>query len=364
MILHLDMDAFFASVEQMDNPRLRGKAVIVGGQMRGVVATASYEARVYGVHSAMPVATARKLCPHGIYLKGNFRRYAELSSLIMTSLHEFSPVVQAASIDEAYLDITKSIGLYANAEELARDIKKRVAETTGGLTCSVGIAPVKFLAKICSDINKPDGIYVLEPAAVSAFLRELNVCRIPGVGKSMAASLKAYGITTVGQLRELSREFLRARYGKWGLVLHDRAHGKDERMVHANLPAKSESVERTFDKDTLDRDLLQQALMAHAEKVGQRLQKHGMAGRTITLKVKFANFRTITRAQTLEIQTNDPGLIYAIGRGLLAREKLPQPVRLIGLGVSGFEFRQSQFYLPGMGLTGSCGKLYDFPITR
>lgn len=348
MILHLDMDAFFASVEQMDNPALRGKPVIIGGEARGVVATASYEARVYGIHSAMPAVTARKLCPHGIFLRGRYQRYSEISAKVMTALRQFSPVVQAASIDEAYLDISGLRLLYASPFAAALAIKNSVAQVTGGLTCSIGIAPVKFLAKICSDINKPDGIYILRQCDIEAFLADLPIERLPGVGKRMSASLHAFGVSCVGQLRALSREFLIARYGKWGAVLHDRANGIDERTVHENAPAKSESCERTFEHDVLDRQLLRQALLAHAERVGARLRKNGFAGRTITLKIKFADFRLITRARTLPMRTNSSQTIYEAGSALLEAESLPQPVRLIGLGVSGFDFRPEQLWLPGV----------------
>lgn len=354
MILHLDMDAFFASVEQTDNPQLKGKPVIIGGEARGVVATASYEARKYGIHSAMPTATARKLCPHGIFLHGRHRRYAEISARVMAALRQFSPVVQAASIDEAYLDISGLRHIYVSPLEAARDIKKCVAETTGGLTCSIGIAPIKFLAKICSDVNKPNGIFILGSVDVEGFLRDLPIERLPGVGKSMSASLHSFGISRVGQIRALSREFMVERYGKWGAALHDRANGIDERKVHENEPAKSESAECTFERDIWDKQVLREALLAHAERVGARLRKNGYAGRSITLKIKFADFRTITRTRTLAMRTNATQTIYEVGRILLDVERLPKPVRLIGLGVSGFDFRPAQLWLPGMDRAGQC----------
>lgn len=348
MILHLDMDAFFASVEQMDNPELRGKPVIIGGQTRGVVATASYEARVFGIHSAMPMATARKLCPNGIFIRGRGRRYSEISASIMQGLTTWSPVVQAASIDEAYLDVKDSLNLYKTPEALCQAIKQDVARITGGLTCSIGLAPVKFLAKICSDINKPDGVFVLLPEKMDDFLLSLPIERLPGVGKRMSASLHSFGISTVAQLRKLSRNFLEQRYGKFGIALHDKSHGIDPRTVHENLPAKSESAERTFEQDVIDKERLYATLLAQAEKVGERLRKHGQAGRTITLKIKFSDFRQITRSRTLPAQTNLTSLIYETGCELLALEPLHKPVRLIGLGVSGFEFRASQLPLPGI----------------
>ena len=216
IILHLDMDAFFASVEQMDHPEWRGKPVIIGGETRGVVSTASYEARRFGVHSAMPMATAHRLCPQAIFVRGNRRRYAEISGRIMAALQDFSPLVEPASIDEAYLDATGLERLFGPVEQLIPAIKARVREVTGGLTCSVGAAPVKFLAKICSDINKPDGIYILRPEDVDGFLGGLDVRRLPGVGRRMVAELEALGIRRVEQLRRYSPELLEQRFGKWG----------------------------------------------------------------------------------------------------------------------------------------------------
>ena len=294
MILHLDMDAFFAAVEQMDNPELRGKPVIIGGGLRGVVSTASYEARVFGVHSAMPIVTARRLCPQGIFVHGRRRRYAELSRAIMTALGDFSPLVEPASIDEAYLDATGLTRLFGPLEELIARIKTRVAEVTGGLTCSVGAAPVKFLAKICSDVNKPDGVFILRPEEVDAFLLPLEVGRLPGVGRRMVGSLRDLGIVTVAQLRRYSPEFLEGRYGKWGRALYERAHGIDPRPVTPERPVKSESAECTFERDTRDREFLVRMLLAHAERVGASLRRHQLSGRTITLKVKFADFRDAT----------------------------------------------------------------------
>lgn len=356
MIIHLDMDAFFAAVEQMDNPELRGKPVIIGGGLRGVVSTASYEARVFGVHSAMPIVTARRLCPNGIFIHGRRHRYAELSSLIMAALGEFSPLVEPASIDEAYLDASGLERLFGPLEDLTARIKARVAEVTGGLTCSVGAAPVKFLAKICSDVNKPDGVFILRPEAMDDFLRGLEVGRLPGVGRRMAAGLRDLGIVTVDQLRRYSLEFLEGRYGKWGRALYERAHGIDPRAVDPSRPMKSESAECTFEQDTRDREFLARMLMAHAERVGASLRRHGLSGRTVTLKVKFADFRQITRSLTVAEATNSTQTIFEIGRELLRELRLPQPVRLIGLGVSGFYEPPGQLFLPGAALPQRVGK--------
>lgn len=346
MILHLDMDAFFASIEQMDNPDLRGRPVIVGGRTRGVVATASYEARVFGIHSAMPIATAMRLCPQATIVPARGRRYSEISASLMACLREWSPVVQAASIDEAYLDISRFAG--EELADLAEAIKGGVAKATGGLTCSIGIAPVKFLAKICSDLDKPDGLYVLEQSEVDDFLLGLPLAKLPGVGKSMLASLHSFGITDMRRLRGLSRDFLEQRYGKWGIALHERSRGIDRRTVHENLPAKSESAEGTFAVDVHDRETLRAALLAHAEKVSERLKRNCLAGRTITVKIRFSDFRIITRSRSLPFQTDAAHEIHEVACAILGGEALPLPVRLIGLGVSGFDCRTSQLPLPGL----------------
>ena len=347
MIIHIDMDAFFASVEQLDDPALRGKPVIVGGDQRGVVSTCSYEARAFGVHSAMPMATARKLCPQAIVVRGHYRRYAELSQAIMAALGEFSPLVEQASVDEAYVDGTGLERLFGSLEELAARIKARVREATGGLTCSAGVAPVKFLAKVCSDINKPDGVFILRPEDVDDFLFTLPVGKIPGVGKRMVQSLQGLGVRTVGQLRRYSQDFMVRKYGKWGGVLYERVHGRDPRGVQTERAAKSESAECTFDQDTRDRKFLQRMLLAHAERVGSSLRRHGFRGRTVTLKVKFSDFRQVTRSRTLPEGINATETIFDVGCALLRELPLPQPVRLIGLGVSGFDAPVAQLLLPG-----------------
>lgn len=356
MILHLDMDAFFASVEQLDNPSLRGKPVIVGGGVRGVVAAASYEARVFGVHSAMPVARARALCPDAVFLRGNFARYRELSRLALGCLATFSPIVQQTSIDEAYADITLAEKEWGSPEKVVAAIKRQVREKTGGLTCSAGVAPIKFLAKICSDYNKPDGVYILYPEQTDEFLAALDIDLMPGVGKRMSQSLKSFGVKTAGHLRRLSREFLIARYGKFGAVLLDRAFGVDPRPVRENPPPKSEGSERTFGEDIFDKKALARELYARAERVSESLRKRGERGRVVTLKVKFADFRQITRARTLPERTDSPKIIFAAARDLLDKTPLPKPVRLIGVSVSGFQNSAEQFFLPGFSPLELLGK--------
>ena len=349
MIIHLDMDAFFAQVEQMDRPELRGRPVIIGGDgPRGVVSTASYEARAYGVHSAMPMSVARRLCPHATCIRGNYKRYSELSRAIMASLGEFSPLVEPASIDEAYMDASGLELLFGSLAGLIEGVKARVREVSGGLTCSVGAAPVKFLAKMCSEVRKPDGVFILQPEETDAFLLSLPVERLPGVGRQTAAGLHRFGILTVEQARRYSEDFFITQYGKWGQILYERLYGRDSRAVAPVRVMKSESSECTFDEDTRDAALLQRALLSHAERVGASLRRCGKRGRTVTLKIRFADFRQITRSHTLDEGTNATQTIYETGRKLLSQTALPDPVRLVGLGVSGFAGRAVRVPLPGV----------------
>lgn len=348
MILHLDMDAFFASVEQLDNPELRGKPVIIGGRERGVVSTASYEARIYGIHSAMPMAAARKLCPGGVFIQGRYKRYSDLSRAIMSCLSSYTERLQPASVDEAYMDISGLAANFGSPLDIALGVKKKIRDVTGGLTCSIGVAPVKFLAKICSDINKPDGLCILRPEEVEGMLPDLPIEALPGVGKAMKSSLQAFGIFTVRQARGLSKQFLWERYGKFGLVLYERARGIDRREVRPNSPHKSEGREHTFSRDVSSRAVLKEKLRELSEKVSASLLKHGRAGRTITLKIKFSDFRQITRSRALETPQNEAGAIAAVASRILDGVRLPQPARLIGVCVSGFDERRSQLYLPGV----------------
>ena len=336
-IMHMDMDAFFASIEQLDDPSLRGKAVIVGGEHRGVVSTCSYEARKFGVHSAMPIAEARRRCPHGVYIRPRMRRYAEMSALVREAISRFSPLVEMASVDEAYLDATGLERLFGPVESLGRQLKEAVREATGGLTCSVGIAPVKFLAKIASEQRKPDGLFMLRPEDVPAFLAVLPVRAVPGVGRHFAADLAQLGVKTCGEVSRYSEEFWKRKFGKAGAALWQRAQGIDPREVVPWTPPKSESAEVTLDEDTRDRDVLRTWLMRHAERVGASLRRHGLAGRTVTVKIKYADFRQITRQTTLAHRISSTETIYDTACAILDGVELADRVRLIGVGVSGFE---------------------------
>ncbi len=344
-ILHIDMDAFFASVEQLDNPELRGKPVVVGGTSdRSVVAAASYEVRTFGVRSAMSIVKARRLCPDIVIVPGRMKRYKEISRLVMGALGEFSPLVEQASVDEAYLDGTGLERLFGPVDEVGRRIKARVREVTG-LTCSVGAAPVRFLAKIASDMDKPDGIYIIQPHEVEPFLRTLPVGKIPGVGKKLVETLRQLGVRTCGDVRRRDRDYWVARLGKSGGALHDRSLGIDPNGVEVGGGAKSCSAENTFSEDTSDRSVLTKWLLAQSERVGADLRSHGYKGRTVTLKVKYGDFSQITRSTSLEARTDNTALIFETACGLLKDLELRRAVRLIGVGVSNFEARARQMHL-------------------
>ncbi|MEL7473433.1 MAG: DNA polymerase IV, partial [Planctomycetota bacterium] len=273
-ILHVDMDAFFASVAQLDHPDLRGKPVLVGGTgRRGVVAAASYEARVFGCRSAMPSAVARRLCPHAVFVKGDFARYRELSDRVMSILESFTPAVQPISIDEAFLDVTGSERLFGDGETIARSIRARVHSETG-LTCSVGVAPNKFLAKLGSDLNKPDGMTLITPQRVHDILDPLPVSKMMGVGPAAERRLERLGVRTIGDLRGVAPEALKATLGSYGPRLHELAHGRDERPVHADREAKTIGHEQTFGQDLTECDDVRAVMLGQCEAVGRRLRRH------------------------------------------------------------------------------------------
>lgn len=336
-IMHLDMDAFFASIEELDNPEYKGKPLIIGGGTRGVVSTASYEARKYGVRSAMAMSEARRLCPQGLFVLPRMARYAEMSRMVSQVLRDFSPHIEAASIDEAYLDATGLERLFGPVDAMGMQLKAAVKEGTGGLTCSVGIAPVKFLAKISSEVRKPDGLFWLKPEDVPDFLAKLEVGRIPFVGKKFVASLHSLGVKTCADVMRYPAEFWERRFGKQGIALFERAQGLDTRGIVPYSAPKSESAEITLETDTYDLDFLRTCLLRHAERIGQSLRRHGLAGRTVTLKVKYADFHQITRQMSLPERTASTETIYEAACNLLAALVLENKVRLIGVGVSGFE---------------------------
>jgi DNA polymerase-4 len=340
MILHCDMDAFYASVEERDRPELAGRPVIVGGtpERRGVVSAANYAARRYGVHSAMPAATARRLCPHGVFLAPRIDRYAEVSRRIRDVFERFTPLVEPLSLDEAFLDVTGSERLFGPAPEIGRQIKQAVREETG-LVVSVGVAPNKFLAKIASDLEKPDGFVVVEPGRVAKFLDPLPVERLWGVGKQASRVFQRLGIRTIGQLRQRPIETLKSRFGAQGEHLWQLAHGIDDRRVVPEREAKSISHETTFERDVGDIEVLRAWLVDLVEQVGWRLRRYGLRGRTVHLKVRFADFATITRSHTLPEPTDVTHELWQAADALLCH-RLPAghlPVRLLGMGVGGLD---------------------------
>ena len=333
-IAHIDMDAFYAAVEQRDRPELRGKPVIVGAEPngRGVVSTASYEARVYGVKSAMPISTASRLCPHGVFVPVDMAKYQRVSAEIMAILDTFSPLVEAVSVDEAFVDLTGTESLFGAPVEATRTIKARIREGTG-LTASAGLAPNKFLAKIASDLRKPDGLVVVPAGGEAQFLAPLAIGRLWGVGKVMAEALSGLGITTIGQLQAMPRATLIRRFGAHGGDLHDLAYGRDDRPVEPDTAPKSMGAEETFGADCRDPERLASVLREQAERVARELRAGDVAAARLTLKLRFSDFHTITRAVTAE-PTQDGLELYRRAKMLLDREVLDQPIRLIGLSAS------------------------------
>ena len=339
-VLHLDLDAFFAAVEQRDKPSLRGKPVIVGGVGgRGVVATASYEARAFGVRSAMSTREARARCPNAAYLTGRFEAYRETSRRVMTLLRELSPIVEPLSLDEAFVDLTAADVEDLSVEgvtEVARRLKDDVAEATGGLCGSVGIATSKLVAKIASDLDKPDGLVVVPPGTEQELLRPMSVGVIPGVGPATAERLRRVGVHTVRDLEDVSVDELVRIVGQaHGTSLYRLARADDDRPVVAEREAKSISVEGTYDTDLVDKRLLEGLVDRQAGQVADRLRKARMSGRTVTVKIRLHDFTTHTRSSTLPAPTDNPRVIARLARALLGDVDTSGGVRLLGVGVSG-----------------------------
>ncbi|MGH7267554.1 MAG: DNA polymerase IV [Candidatus Rokuibacteriota bacterium] len=335
-ILHVDMDAFYASVEERDRSELSGLPIVVGADPRGrgVVAAASYAARRYGIHSAMPIGKAYRLCPHAIFLPVDMPKYARVSAEIMRVLGEFTPLVEPLSLDEAFLDVTASRELFGSPLAIARQIKGCIRARVG-LTASAGVAPNKFLAKIASDLRKPDGLVEVGPGEERAFLGDLPISRLWGVGPAAEAVLASLGVRTIGQLARMSRPVLVSRLGAAGVHLLALAHGRDDRPVVPWEQPKSVGAEETFDRDTDDLGRLRATLLAQADRVGAELRGLGLRGRTVTLKVRFADFRTLTRRDTALAPTADGAEIFRRAWAALSRVERPQAIRLIGLAVSG-----------------------------
>jgi DNA polymerase-4 len=337
IIAHIDMDAFYAAIEVLDDPALRGKPVIVGGDSRrGVVSAASYEARKFGVHSAMPVFQAKRLCPQGIFLPGRMGRYREISRVVMGCLREFSPLVEQVSVDEAYIDLTGTEKLFGSPAETAAAIKKRIRDETA-LTCSIGVSTSKLLSKIASDLDKPDGITIITPGEAGEFLAALPIGKIPGIGGRSGEALARIGIKRVGDIGRYPEKWMRDKFGKFGDWLLDVARGTGGPPVVPYTQPKSLSTELTLPEDTSDRGVLKKHLLHQSERVARRLRKHGFKGRTVTLKIKHSNFRQFTRSVTLEKPTCTGKVIYAEAAKLLDAHDLRTEARLIGVGVSNLE---------------------------
>jgi DNA polymerase IV len=346
-ILHVDLDAFFVSVEQSLNPELRGKPVIVGGrpERRGVVAAASYEARAFGVKSAMPLARAYQLCPQAIFLQGNHRRYGEFSEKFMAILSDFTPAMEPGGLDEAFLDIT-GCDIFGTSREIAVKIKARVKNELE-LVASVGIASCKIVAKIASDFGKPDGLVEVPAGKEREFLAPLPIDRMPGIGPRTEHALKSLGITTIGALAGLPVSILKNKFGSYGIMLHNHANGIDNRKVESPSEARSISHETTFSHDTGDIKYLHAVLRLLCEKVGARLRREEKYARSVSLKLRFDDFETINRSRTLKETTHIDDIIYEtavemLDRALKNQRKL---VRLIGVEVANLVDRGKQLSL-------------------
>jgi DNA polymerase IV len=339
-VLHIDMDAFFASVEQRDNPTLRGRPVVVGALpgSRGVVSAASYEARRFGVHSAMPIREAQGRCPSGVFVRPRMAVYSHESERVMEILREFSPELEQVSVDEAFLDITGSERLLGPARQVAENIRRAIHERLD-LTASIGIGPNKFLAKIASDLNKPNGIteVPLGQNAIEQWLAPMPVGKLWGVGRKTDDILRRMGIRTVADLQKLDRAYLSRRFGAWGDALHELCRGIDTRDVVAEPDAaKSISREQTFQRDTTDRELLERTLLSQAQDVAQRARQAGMKGRTVVLVFRFSDFQKHSRRRTLSEATWLGKQIYEEACGLLSELPPGRAIRLIGVGLTGF----------------------------
>ncbi len=341
-IIHVDMDAFFAAVEQRDDPALRGRPVIVGGVgRRGVVSTASYEARRYGVHSAMPMTEARRRCPNAVFMPGNHKKYARVAAEIRAILAAFSPLVEPLSLDEAFLDATGMEWLYPDPRAIAAAIKQRIRNELA-LTASAGVAPNKFLAKLASDWGKPDGLVVVRPEEVAAFLRAMPIGRLWGAGEKTTKLLQGIGINTIGQLAGAADAILARHFGQAAGEMRRLARGEDDRPVVPEHEPKSVGNEVTFAEDLRSREEIGTCLLALSHKVSRRLRQAGYAGRTVTVKIRFGSFRTITRSRTLGDPTLLGDTIYETATAIMDGVELSEGVRLLGVTLSNLQVHGSQ----------------------
>lgn len=345
------MDAFYAAVEQRDRPELRGRPVIVGGlSHRGVVSTASYEARPFGVHSAMPMEQARKLCPQAVFLPPDFQRYSEASARIMEVFSRFSPTVEPLSLDEAFLDLTGTEGLFGPPEAAAQTLKEEVRNATAGLTVSVGVAPCKFVAKVASDLQKPDGLTVVRPGEVLSFLAPLEVQRLWGVGPKTLPLLHRLGLFTMGDVATADAGWLERRLGSLGPHLHALSRGEDDREVLPERDAKSIGAEETFETDVVGSAAILPHLRHSAGRVARQLRKEGLVAAGIRVKLKTASFRLGTRQATLQRPTDSEHELFRLAEALLPEFDLSAPMRLVGLAA---------FHLTQAGVGGAQPTLFE-----
>ncbi|UOF92476.1 DNA polymerase IV [Fodinisporobacter ferrooxydans] len=338
-ILHLDMDAFFASIEQRDHPELRGKPVIVGGSIkeRGVVATCSYEARRFGVHSAMPTVQAKRLCPNGIFLPVDRKKYVAVSKQLFRILERYSPVIEPLSIDEAFLDVTGCEKLFGSSRSIALQIKQSIQRELY-LSASVGISYNKFLAKLASDLKKPNGLVEIKPEDLTRILHPLPISRFWGIGKKTEEKLQRLGLRTIGDVARMSIESMRQRIGSLADHIYQLSHGIDERPVKAVREVKSISQETTFATDVTAIRVLESALLEQVTTIARNMRRKQFAGKTITLKLRFAPFQTVTKRHTLSFPTADDHTLYAAAKQLLNHFEISgtKAIRLIGVSVSQF----------------------------
>ncbi len=341
IIVHMDMDAFFAAIEQLDNPDYRGKPVIVGadpkgGKGRGVVSTCSYEARVFGIHSAMPISKAYRLCPHGIYVVPRGKRYSEMSHMIMEILGHFSPLVEQISVDEAFLDCSGTEHLFGPPLQLGMAIKRTVKEKTG-LTASVGIATNKSIAKIASDMQKPDGLTICEPGYERQFLAPLPVKKLWGAGEKTVTVLEKYNLKTVGDIAKNTPDYMERILGKMGIHLWNLAQGIDDRPVEHSEGVKSISEEHTFETDCTDKEVVERIMFRIADRIGRRLRNQGLTAHTISVKIRLEDFTTVTRQKTLNNGTTATAVIHEEALILFnTYYRTDMAIRLIGVGLSQF----------------------------
>ncbi|OQX83186.1 hypothetical protein B6D60_10880 [candidate division KSB1 bacterium 4484_87] len=339
IILHIDMDAFFAAIEELDHPDYRGKPVVVGadpkgGTGRGVVSTCNYEARKYGIHSAMPISQAYRRCPYAIYVFPRMRRYVEMSKIIHKIFYEFTPLVEPISIDEAFLDVSGCTRLFGSPEEIAKSIKKRIKAATG-LTGSVGVAPSKFVAKIASDLEKPDGLVIVKPEKVKEFLSPLPISKMWGVGKKTEETLIKMGIDTIGRMAAMSREKIVKQLGKIGLHFWYLANGIDDRDVHTESTRKSVSLENTFLEDVDDEATIEKMIRSLSDNVSRILRKKNLKGKTLTLKIRLEDFSTFTRSRSFNEFIDSSALISKTALQLYSKfDRKGKKVRLLGIGIS------------------------------